>query len=172
MGRARAPRVDWEDAGTARKPDGLRLKTEGGSAVRLIRRVLPRAETGDVKPIRILLVDDQGTVRRGLRMRLALEPDFEVVGEAEDGAAAIKMVEALAPNVVLMDVEMPELDGIAATERIASEAPACCVIILSLHDDPVTRLRAEKAGAASFVAKHRIDGALVDAIRASAGDGG
>lgn len=118
--------------------------------------------------IRILLVDDQPNVRRGLRMRLGLEPDITVVGEACDGSEALAMSLQLEPDVVLMDVEMPVMDGITATSLLATEAPGCAVIMLSLHDDSDTRERAHLAGAVDFVAKHSIDCALTDAIRAAA----
>lgn len=122
-----------------------------------------------MEPIRVLLVDDQSNVRRGLTMRLSLEPDIEVVGEAADGRAAVDAARRLRPSVVLMDVEMPELDGIAATRAIRSALPGTEVVILTLHDDADTRSRAEAAGAASFVAKHRMDGVLLQAIRRAAG---
>jgi DNA-binding NarL/FixJ family response regulator len=122
--------------------------------------------------IRLLLVDDESRVRRGLRMRLALEPDLEVVGEANDGRAAVVMAAELAPTVVLMDVEMPVLDGIGATQEIRRGQPEAVVIVLSMHDDATTVARASEAGAAAFVAKHRIDDELLDAIRTLARKGG
>lgn len=119
-------------------------------------------------PIRVLLVDDQPGVRRGLRMRLGLEPDIDVVGEAADGEQALNAAGATHPQVVLMDVEMPGMDGIAATKRLCADNPSCAVVVLSLHDDLDTRARARAAGAVEFVAKHDIDHALTDAIRAAA----
>lgn len=117
--------------------------------------------------IRVLLVDDQKNIRRGLRMRLGLEPDLTVVGEAGDGEAALRMARLVAPDVVLMDVEMPVLDGIAATERLRQAEPRCSVVMLSLYDDAQTRARAAAAGACAFVAKTRMDESLLDAIRAA-----
>lgn len=118
--------------------------------------------------ITILLVDDQNDIRRGLRMRLGLEPDIAIVGEACDGESALSLAEALAPRVVLMDVEMPCMDGIAAAEQLARRTPGCRVVMLSLHDDAATKQRAARAGASAFVAKHDIDRALMDAIRRAA----
>jgi DNA-binding NarL/FixJ family response regulator len=119
--------------------------------------------------IKLLLVDDEAAVRRGLRMRLSIEPDIEVVGEAGDGAAAIEMVAALHPSVVLMDVEMPVMDGIAATGEITGNGTA--VVMLSMHDDAATIARAMAAGAAAFVAKQSMDDSLLTAIRAAARKG-
>jgi DNA-binding NarL/FixJ family response regulator len=115
--------------------------------------------------INLLLVDDEPTIRRGLRMRLELEPDLSVVGEAGDGLAALESARALNPNVVLMDVEMPRMNGIDATWALHSEAPAIAVIVLSMHDDANTQERARAAGASAFVTKHSIDAALLEAIR-------
>jgi NarL family two-component system response regulator YdfI len=115
--------------------------------------------------ISIVLVDDQATVRQGLRMRLTLEQDMEVVGEAESGEAALRLVRALSPDVVLMDVEMPGMDGIVATAALRATAPHVAVVILSLYDDARTRARAREAGAAAFVAKHQAKTALLATIR-------
>ncbi len=115
--------------------------------------------------ISIVLVDDQATVRRGLRMRLTMEPDVEVVGEAESGEAALRLVRALSPDVVLMDVEMPGMDGIVATAELRATAPHVAVVILSLYDDARTRARAREAGAAAFVAKHQAKTTLLATIR-------
>jgi DNA-binding NarL/FixJ family response regulator len=118
--------------------------------------------------IRVLVVDDQASIRRGLQMRLSLEPDLAVVGEASDGERALEAAVSFSPDVILMDIEMPVMDGITATSRLATAAPASAVVMLSLHDDPDTRERAKAAGATGFVAKHEIDCALTDAIRAAA----
>jgi DNA-binding NarL/FixJ family response regulator len=117
--------------------------------------------------IRLLVVDDQPVVRVGLRMRLALEPDIDVVGEAEDGAAALEQAGRLHPNVVLMDIEMPRMDGLAATAALREAAPESAVVILSLYDSAALRAQARLAGAAGFVAKHEADAALLEVIRSA-----
>jgi DNA-binding NarL/FixJ family response regulator len=121
--------------------------------------------------IKLLLVDDQPAVRHGLRMRLALEPDVAVVGEAADGAAALRAVQTLAPDVVVMDVVMGEMDGLAATAALGVGGPAPAVVVLSLYDDAATRRRALEAGAAAFVGKHETAEVLLAAIRRAAGGG-
>lgn len=115
--------------------------------------------------ITLLVVDDQPAVRAGLRMRLALEPDMSVVGEAEDGEAAVRRAAELRPNVVLMDIEMPGMDGLAATAALRDVQPQTAVVILSLYDSAVMRARAASAGAAAFIAKHEPGEALVEVIR-------
>ena len=115
--------------------------------------------------ISIVLVDDQATVRRGLRMRLTIEADVEVVGEAGSGEAALRLVRSLSPDVVLMDVEMPGMDGIDATAALRAAAPQVAVVILSLCDDARTRARAREAGAAAFVSKYQAKTALLATIR-------
>ena len=120
------------------------------------------------KPIRLLLVDDQPAVRRGLRMRFALEPDLEVVGEVGGVAEAISLARALHPDVVLMDVEMPGVSGIAAIATLRRVAPHSTVVIFTLYDDAAMRTRAREAGAAAFVAKHQTEEALLVAIRRAA----
>src|SRR5438552_9865024 len=97
--------------------------------------------------IKLLLVDDQPIVRQGLRMRLMLEPDITVVGEASSGEQALVLVESLAPDIVLMDVEMPAMDGIAATAAMRTSTSQSAVVMLSIHDDVQTRARARAAGA-------------------------
>ena len=101
-------------------------------------------------------------------MRLALESDVEVVGEAGDGIDALEQVERLAPQVVLMDVEMPGLDGIATTSELRARSTDAAVVMLSMHDDAMTVDRALAAGANAFVSKRSIDGALLEAIRRAA----
>ena len=117
------------------------------------------------KPIRLLLVDDQRAVRRGLRMRFALEEDLEVVGEAGDTASVIPLARALLPDVILMDVELPGMSGIAAIETLRTATPGSAVVVFTLYDDAATRERARAAGAAAFVAKHQTEEALLAAIR-------
>ncbi|HYA99902.1 MAG TPA: response regulator transcription factor [Ktedonobacteraceae bacterium] len=103
--------------------------------------------------IRLLLVDDQSIIRQGLRMRLLLEPDIVVVGEASSGEQAIELVHELAPDIVLMDVEMPGMDGITATAALRAATTQSAVVMMSIHDDTQTRVRAQAAGAAAFVEK-------------------
>jgi DNA-binding NarL/FixJ family response regulator len=117
------------------------------------------------RTIRLLLVDDRPAIRRGLRIWLALEPNMEVVGEASDGAEAISLARALRPDVVLMDVEMPGMNGVSATAALRSVVPQSAVVILTLYDDAATRTRAREAGAAAFVAKHRIEETLLAEIQ-------
>jgi DNA-binding NarL/FixJ family response regulator len=115
--------------------------------------------------IRLLLVDDQPAVRRGLRMRLALEADFLVAGEAEDGTSALALISELRPDVVLMDAQMPRMDGIIATVALRAAFPETAVVILSLHDDEATRKQAATAGATAFLSKQATDTMLVDVLR-------
>jgi len=115
--------------------------------------------------IRLLLVDDQPAVRRGLRMRLALEPDFLVAGEAEDGVAALALMPILRPDIVLMDAQMPRMDGIIATVALRAAYPNAAVVILSLHDDQATRKQATAAGATAFLSKQASDTTLMAVLR-------
>jgi DNA-binding NarL/FixJ family response regulator len=118
-----------------------------------------------METIQLLLVDDERQVRQGLRMRLEMEPDLRVVGEAGDGCAALSAVQDLRPDVVLMDIDMPGKDGIAITAELLAATARCAVVIVSMHDDAATRARAFAAGAFDLVGKHEIDTALIDAIR-------
>ena len=118
-----------------------------------------------VEMIRLLIVEDQPGVRRGLQMRLAAETDFSVIGEATDGQAALDLTTSLRPDVVLMDVDMPRLDGIATASTLRLMCPQTSVIMLSFQDDVLTRRLAEQAGAAAFVAKSMPADTLLTAIR-------
>jgi DNA-binding NarL/FixJ family response regulator len=115
--------------------------------------------------IRLLIVENQPGVRQGLQMRLSAEADFTVIGEAADGAAAVDLAILLRPDVVLMDVDMPRLDGIATVSALRSLCPHASIIMLSFQDDTHTRTLAEQAGAAAFVAKSMPADALLTAIR-------
>jgi DNA-binding NarL/FixJ family response regulator len=117
--------------------------------------------------IKILLVDEQASIRRGVRMRLSLEPDFAVVGEASEGWEALALVRELRPDVVVTGIRLPGMDGIALTERLRQDFPECAVVILSLYDDPGTQDRAARAGAVSFISKQNPNGELVEAIRSA-----
>jgi DNA-binding NarL/FixJ family response regulator len=121
--------------------------------------------------IRVLLCDDQALVRSGFRMILEARPDLEVVGEAEDGLQAVHLTEQEEPDVVLMDVRMPNLDGVAATRRIAESRSAAKVIVLTTYDLDEYVYDAIRAGASAFLLKDVQPTQLVDAIRVvAAGD--
>ncbi len=124
--------------------------------------------------IRVLLVDDQALVRTGFRMVLAAEPDIEVVGEAADGLQAIEAARRLRPDLVLMDIRMPNLDGIEATRRLAGPGVAdpVKVLVLTTYDVDEYVFAALRAGACGFLLKHTSPEGLVEAVRTVAsGDG-
>jgi DNA-binding NarL/FixJ family response regulator len=121
-----------------------------------------------VSTIRLLLADDQALFREGLHTLLSLQPDFEVVGEAENGAEALRLAALLQPDVVLMDVQMPELDGVAATRRLRTELPNCRVILLTTFDDDEYVFEGLRAGALGYLLKDAPSARLADAIRAAA----
>jgi DNA-binding NarL/FixJ family response regulator len=98
-------------------------------------------------------------------MLLDAESDLSVIGEACDGEAALNLTTSLCPDVVLMDVEMPRMDGIAAASVLHATCPRALIIMLSIHDDALTRARAEEAGAAAFVAKSMPADTLLATIR-------
>lgn len=115
--------------------------------------------------IRVVIADDHAMFRAGLRALLAVEDDIEVVGEAADGEEAVARCEDLAPDVVVMDILMPVLNGIEATRRIATDCPAARVLVLSMYDDEEHVQQLLAAGAAGFVLKHATSDELVQAIR-------
>jgi DNA-binding NarL/FixJ family response regulator len=121
--------------------------------------------------IKILLVDDHAIVRQGLHSLLEKEPDIEVVGEAEDGREALELVSKLMPDVVIMDITMPNLNGVDATRQITHEFPKVKVIALSMHSDRTFVVSMLKAGASGYVLKECLSDELVEAIRTVAGDG-
>jgi DNA-binding NarL/FixJ family response regulator len=116
-------------------------------------------------PIRVLLCDDQALVRSGFRMILDARPDLEVIGEAEDGLQAVEQTRALEPDVVLMDIRMPNLDGLAATRQIAASGSSARVLILTTFDPDEYVYEAIRAGASGFLLKDVEPEELVDAIR-------
>ena len=121
--------------------------------------------------IRVLLVDDQQLIRAGLRMLCAAEDDLDVVGEAGNGREAITLAARLAPDVVVMDLRMPGVDGISATSRILAERPATRVLVLTTFGDDDHLYPALTAGATGFLLKDAPPAELLDGIRrAAAGD--
>jgi DNA-binding NarL/FixJ family response regulator len=117
--------------------------------------------------IRVLVVDDHPVVRSGLVGMLDVEDDLDVVGEAGDGEEAVTRVAALRPDVVLMDLRMPRLDGVGATTRIVRDFPACRVLVLTTYDTDADILRAVEAGATGYLLKDTPRAQLVDAVRAA-----
>jgi DNA-binding NarL/FixJ family response regulator len=118
--------------------------------------------------ITVLLVDDHPVVRTGVRGMLDGEPDIAVVGEAASGAEAVTAVRALAPTVVLMDLRMPDGDGVSATERILATAPATRVVVLTTYETDTDILRAVEAGAAGYLLKDAARADLLHAVRTAA----
>jgi DNA-binding NarL/FixJ family response regulator len=121
-----------------------------------------------MKLIRILLCDDQPLFRKGLRILLSLQPDFEVVDEAADGAEAVELAKKHRPAVILMDLQMPGLDGIAATRQVRAELPDCQVIALTTFDDDQNVFEGLRAGAIGYLLKDVPPEKLFEAIRLSA----
>jgi pilus assembly protein CpaE len=115
--------------------------------------------------IRVLIVDDVAETRENVRKLLTFEPDFEVTGAARSGREAIQMCEELGPDVVLMDINMPDMDGIAATEAIRRKLPAIQIVILSVQNDPNYMRRAMLAGARDFLAKPPMADELISAVK-------
>ncbi|MDE0804583.1 MAG: response regulator transcription factor [Acidimicrobiales bacterium] len=117
-------------------------------------------------PIRVMICDDHALFRRGLIMVLEAEDDIEVVGEAEDGRDAVERVADIVPDVVLMDVRMPEIDGIEATRLIADEAPSAKILMLTVSDEENDLYEAIKAGATGYLLKEISIEEVASAVRA------
>jgi DNA-binding NarL/FixJ family response regulator len=117
--------------------------------------------------IRVLLVDDHAMFREGVRSLLEGEPDLEVVGEVEDGRQAVQTALSLAPDVVLMDITMPNLDGIEATRQIRAQNDAIKVLVLTMHDNEDVFFRSISAGASGYVLKRSGGLELMSAIRST-----
>jgi len=117
-------------------------------------------------PIRILLADDHTVVRDGLRALVEKQPDMAVIGEAADGRDTIRLAEEQSPDVVIMDIAMPNMNGIEATRRIVASQPRTAVLILSMHQDESYVLRSLKAGAKGYLLKDSVRSDVIEAIRA------
>jgi len=120
-------------------------------------------------PIRVLLVDDQALFREGLRTLLGMQPGLVVVGEAANGEEALRLAAKLGPQVVLMDLRMPVLDGVTATRRLHEAQPDCRVIVLTTFDDDEYVFEGLRAGAVGYLLKDVPSEKLAEAIRAAAG---
>ncbi len=118
--------------------------------------------------IRILLADDHAVVRQGFKMILGAQPEMEIVGEAGNGREAVEAAEKLRPDVVVMDVAMPELNGIEATRRIVQSSPHTRILALSMHKDSVYVREVLRAGARGYLLKDAPAGDLLSAVRAVA----
>jgi len=117
--------------------------------------------------ISVLLADDHAIIREGLRARLAIEPQIEVVGEASNGLEVLEKTASLEPNVVVMDIGMPELNGIEATALLTRQQPECKVVVLSVHSTSEHVFRAFQAGACGYVLKESAGRELMAAILAA-----
>ncbi len=122
-------------------------------------------------PINIVLVDDHKLVRDGIKTILERGGEFRVVGEAENGANAVTVCEECAPDLVLMDIGLPGMNGIESTTELLRRCPAVKVVILSMYDDENSVVGAIRSGARAFVLKKASSGDLLDALRAVAGGG-
>lgn len=122
-----------------------------------------------MRKIRILLADDHQLMRRGVRLMLEREPDLTVVGEASDGREALALAKSLKPELVVMDVGMPNLNGIEAAHQMTLDNPALAIVMVSMHSDETYILRALKAGARGYLLKDSAEADLIKAVHAVAG---
>jgi DNA-binding NarL/FixJ family response regulator len=125
-------------------------------------------DEGGENSVRLLIADDHALVRQGLRGVLEREPDIEIVGEAHNGREAVELCRALDPTLVLMDVRMPEMDGLEATRAIKHERPEVGVLMVTMHDNQDYVREATKAGAAGYVLKDAPRDELLGAVRRAA----
>ncbi len=115
-------------------------------------------------PIRVLIADDHAIVRAGLRAVLKDETGMELVGEASGGEEALALVETLQPDILVLDLSMPDLDGIQVTRRVQSTAPGVRILILTVHEDEALLREAIRAGASGYILKHAAEAELISAI--------
>jgi DNA-binding NarL/FixJ family response regulator len=118
-----------------------------------------------MKIARLLIVDDHEVFRRGLRSLLEPFPEWQICGEAVDGIDAVEKFNTLKPDIVVMDITMPQMNGLEATKLIKRQCPAAQIVIVTQHDSPEVRSVALEAGAASFVTKSAVGNELVAAIK-------
>jgi two-component system response regulator NreC len=119
-----------------------------------------------MKPIRILLADDHTVVRKGLRLLLESQPDFQVIADAADGRETVALAERHTPDVVVMDVAMPGLNGIEAARQISAKLPHTAIVFLSMHSDEGYVLKALKSGARAYLLKDSAENDLISAVKA------
>jgi DNA-binding NarL/FixJ family response regulator len=151
------------------KDEGLRLEAEGylckplnpSALLAFINKLLDKQS----KKIKVLVADDHAIAREGIRTLLNLQKDIEIVGEAVDGREAVSKVHKLAPDIVLMDIVMPGVDGLEATRRISKECNRTKVLILSQYYDEDSKYASYQAGAMSFIPKNSASSQLITAIR-------
>lgn len=117
-------------------------------------------------PIRVIIADDHAVLREGTRELLEREPDIEVVGEATDGEEAVGLVDALLPDVAILDIGMPGLNGVEATRRIKASHPQIAVLVLTVHDEEAYVFAVLEAGAAGYLLKNVHGAEVIDAVRA------
>jgi CheY-like chemotaxis protein len=141
---------------------------EPGHAAGLTASLPPTSETRDPDRIRVLVVDDHALVREALAMLLDAEPNIEVVGQAGNGEEALRRAAEVAPDVVLMDLRMPVLDGVVTTRRMRTEQPNAKVIALTTSDDDEDVFAVLRAGAVGYLLKDLVPGRFVEAVLAAA----
>lgn len=115
--------------------------------------------------IKVLIADDHSIVRAGLRALITAEADLSLIGEATGGLEAIEKVHALAPDVLVLDISMPDLDGIEVIRKLRKEASKCAILVLTVHEDEALLREAIKLGAAGYIIKHAAESELITAIR-------
>ena len=118
-------------------------------------------------PLRLLVADDQPIIRRGLALMLDAEPDIEVVGQAADGQQALELAHALHPDVVVMDLQMPRVGGVAATRLLSAQLPRVAVVVLTTFDDDELVFEAVRAGARAYLLKDAAEAEVLETVRAA-----